>query len=160
MRGLMAVLACAALVGLSALGCSRYYESEGHQGHGRAMSSPHGSSPSVEAVVPRVKKLIDETVKDPNRAKQVEGILQELIAEVKKTNEETRGFHEQLNALNSDYDAKREQFEKVVSQLNNTRSERAQKIIDMRFKIRDLLTAEEWKDLNEKMLKLRTRHEG
>jgi uncharacterized coiled-coil DUF342 family protein len=159
MRVLMAVLSCALFVGLSAVGCSRYYETEGYKGHGREMSSAHGG-PSVEAVVPRVKKLIEETVKDPNRAKQVEDILQELITEVKKTNEETRGFHEQLNALNADYDAKREQFEKIVSQLNNTRSERAQKIIDMRFKIRDLLTVEEWKDLNDKMLKLRTRHEG
>jgi uncharacterized coiled-coil DUF342 family protein len=159
MRMILAVLSCAVFVALSAFGCSRYYESEGHKGHGRDMSSAHGA-PSVEAVVPRVKKLIEETVKDPSRAQQVEGILQDLITEVKKTNEETRGFHEQLNALNADYDAKREQFEKIVSQLNNTRSERAQKIIDMRFKIRDLLTAEEWKDLNEKMLRLRTRHEG
>jgi hypothetical protein len=156
MRPIIVMLSFAIVV---SVGCSRYYDNPHAGGYTKEKGSAH-SGPSVEAVAPRVKKLIEETVKDPNRAQQVEGILQDLVAEVQKTNEETRGFHEQLNALNANYDAKREQFEKIVTQLNNTRAERAQKIIDMRFKIRDLLTVEEWKDLNDKMLRLRSRHEG
>jgi hypothetical protein len=117
-------------------------------------------TPSVEAVIPEVSRLVQETVKEPSRAQQVEGLLQDLIKEVRKTNQETRGFHEQLNVLNADYDAPRDKFEQVVKELNQTRADSAARILDMRFKIRSLMTAQEWKDLNDKMIRLREQQEG
>jgi uncharacterized coiled-coil DUF342 family protein len=114
----------------------------------------------MEAVIPEVKRLVEETVKERSRAQQVEELLQDLVKEVRKTNQEARGYHEQLNALNADYDAPRDKFEKVVKDLQDARAESAAKILDMRFKIRSLMTAQEWKDLNDKMFRLREQHEG
>jgi len=132
--------------------------------HGRDMGgapSPHGrmgtayARPDVDAIVPEVNRMVEETVKDPGRAQQVETILQDLVKEVRIANQETRGFHEQLNALNANYDAKREQFERIVKDLQATRAERAAKILDMRFRIRELMTAQEWKNLTDKIFQLR-----
>lgn len=137
--------------------------------HGRDMGSapsPHGrmgaarSRPDMEAIVPEVKKMVEDTVKDQNRAQQVETILQDLVKEVRIANQETRGFHEQLNALNANYEAKREQFERIVKDLQDTRAERASKILDMRFRIRELMTAQEWKDLTDKIFQLRENRAG
>jgi hypothetical protein len=173
------------LIALPAFGCSRHEgPPPGHSSqmgasssqmpplsHGRDMGgprqgiSPHGSmrstdSPSMEAVIPEVKRLVEETVREPSRAQQVEDLLQDLVKEVRKTNQEARGYHEQLNALNADYDAPRDKFEKIVKELQDVRAESAAKILDMRFKIRSLMTAQEWKDLNDKMFRMREQHEG
>jgi predicted KAP-like P-loop ATPase len=78
---------------------------------------------------------------------------------VKQSAQQTRGYHEQLYSLNSDYQAKPEQFTKVLDELNNARMASGTKILGMRFKIRDLLTAQEWKDLTEEMAKSRVRYE-
>jgi hypothetical protein len=171
---------------ITAFGCSRHYEGpppgQGSQmtsdsgqrmpplSHGRDMGRqgypPHSremgsaQTPSMEAVIPEVRRLVQETVKEPDRAQQVEGLLQDLVKEVRKTNQETRGFHEQLNVLNADYDAPRDRFEQVVKELNQARVDSAARILDMRFKIRSLMTAQEWKDLNDKMIRLREQHEG
>jgi hypothetical protein len=126
-----------------------------------APPSPHGrmgaprSGPDVDAIVPEVKRMVEETVTDRSRAEQVESILQDLVKEVRLANQETRGFHEQLNALNANYDAKREQFEQIVKELQDTRAERAAKILDMRFRIRELMTAQEWKNLTDRIFQLR-----
>ena len=183
MRTTLSVLV--SLVIVTVFGCSRHHEgpppgqstqmgSSSSQmpplSHGRDMGprpgvSPHGNvrsaqSPSMEAVIPEVKRMVEETVKERGRAQQVEELLQELVKEVRKTNQEARGYHEQLNALNADYDAPRDKFEKIVKELQDTRAESAAKILDTRFKIRSLMTAQEWKDLNDKMLRLREQHEG
>jgi hypothetical protein len=134
-----------------------------HSGDYRSSTAPHGrmgrSGPDVDTIVPEVKKMVEESVTDPNRAQQVESILQDLVKEVRLANQETRGFHEQLNALNANYDAKREQFEQIVRELQDTRAERAAKILDMRFRIRELMTAQEWKNLTDRIFQLRE-HRG
>lgn len=114
---------------------------------------------SLERGTEEMNRLVEQTVKDPEKAKQVQGLLQEVKAEVKQSAQQTRGYHEQLYSLNSDYQAKPEQFTKVLDELNNARMASGTKILGMRFKIRDLLTAQEWKDLTEEMAKSRVRYE-
>jgi predicted KAP-like P-loop ATPase len=105
-----------------------------------------------------MKGLVEQTVKDPEKARQVQTTLEEIVAEVKRSTQQTRGFHEQLYALNADYQAKPEQFTKVLDDLNNSRMQSATKILGMRFKIKGMLTAQEWKDLTEGMEKARSRY--
>jgi len=114
---------------------------------------------SVSGVVPHVKQLVEENVKDPKKAAQVEGMVQEIAAEVKRSAQQTRGFHEQLNVLNNNYDAKPEQFMKILDELNNTRMASAGKILETRFKIKDMLSPEEWRNLTDAMQKARAKYE-
>jgi uncharacterized coiled-coil DUF342 family protein len=133
------------LVLSSVAGCSQY-----HQGRPGAYGEP-----TTQEVVAEVKRLVEENVKDPAKANQVQALIQEIVQEVRRSSQETRGFHEQLAALNANYDATPEQFTKILDQLNNARMESAAKILRTRFKIKELLTREEWKKLDDAMLKAR-----
>lgn len=134
---------------LSMVGCSGY-----HQGR------PGGyGEPASQEVVSQVKRLVEENVKDPQKASQAQELIQDIVKEVRKSAQETRGFHEQLAVLNANYDAPPEQFTKILDELTNVRMESAAKILRTRFKVKELLTREEWKNLNEAMLKTRQKHE-
>ncbi|MER3425516.1 MAG: hypothetical protein C4293_22040 [Nitrospiraceae bacterium] len=137
---------------LTGAGCARYH-------HGRPDVYGEGyGAPSPERVGAEVKQLVEQNVKDPEKARQAQALVQEIFEEVKKSAQETRGFHEQLNALNADYHATPEQFMKVLDELNNSRMASASKILGIRFKMRSLLTAEEWKNLSDAMNKARNRY--
>jgi Glu-tRNA(Gln) amidotransferase subunit E-like FAD-binding protein len=127
-------------------GCSKY-----HKGRPAASGEPSAQ----EVVVPEVKQLVEQNVKDPEKARRVQDIIREIVKEVRRSSQEVRGFHEQLAALNIDYNAKPEQFTRILDQLNNARMESAAKILGMRFKAKDILTPEEWKNLNDAMAKAR-----
>jgi hypothetical protein len=122
------------------------------------MGREHGEG-ALERGTEEMNRLVEQTVKDPDKAKQVQTILQDIKAEVRQSAQQTRGYHEQLYVLNSDYQAKPEQFTKVLDELNNARMTSATKILAMRYKIKDLLTAQEWKDLTDAMAKSRVRYE-
>ena len=137
------------LVLFSMVGCSRYHQ-------GRPGASGEATS---QEVVSEVKKLVEENVKDPEKARQVQALIQDIVKEVKKSGQETRGFHEQLAVLNANYDAPPEQFTKILDELTNTRMESAARILKTRFKVKEILTREEWKNLNDAMLKARQTRE-
>lgn len=115
-------------------------------------------APSPERVGAEVKRLVEQNVKDPEKSKQVQALVQEIIDEAKRSFQETRGFHEQLNALNADYHATPEQFMKILDELNNSRMASASKILGIRFKMKNLLTPEEWKNLSDAMNRARNRY--
>jgi erythromycin esterase-like protein len=145
----IAILAILAIL-MTTQGCARH----DYRMHG----GMHGDG-TMERMVPEVKQLVEQNVKDPEKAKQVQALVQDIVAEVKKSAQQTRGFHEQLAALNANYNAKPEEFTKILDQLNNSRMESATKILGTRFKIKDLLTAEEWKNLSDAMNKERRERE-
>ena len=149
MKHAKVLLILLSLVLLITAGCS---------GHHQGRPGGHGE-PTLQEVVPEVKHLVEQNVKDPEKATQVQAMVQDIAKEVRKSNQEVRGFHEQLASLNADYNAKPDQFLKILDGLNNTRMESAMKILTMRFKIKDMLTAEEWKNLNDAMIKVRQEHE-
>jgi hypothetical protein len=129
-------------------GCARHH-------HGPPGASGDGIT---QEVIPEVKKLVEANVKDPDKAKQVQAMVQDIVKEVKKSSQQVRGYHEQLAMVNANYDAKPEQFTKILDELNNARMQTATNILGMRFKIKDMLTPEEWKNLNDAMIKSRGEH--
>lgn len=133
---------------LTLAGCARHHGMMGSEYREKA----------AERGMAEMKGLVEQTVKDPNKAKQVQGLLDEIAAEVKRSYQQTRGYHEQLYKLNADYEAKPEQFTKILDDLNNSRMQTGTKILGMRYKMKGLLTAQEWKDLTEAMDKTRTRY--
>src|SRR5918996_4024583 len=131
MMRLMLMAVC--MIALVNAGCARY-----HQGR----SGGDEGAPR-ERVVPEMNKLVEQNVKDPAKAKQVQGMIQEIVGEVRRNGQETRGFHEQLYVLNANYNANREQFRKILDELAGVRAESANRILETRFKIKELLTPQE-----------------
>ena len=141
-------------VTLTMAGCTGHH---GHgMGHGMGM---HSGEAAVERGVVETNAMVDQTVKDPEKAKQAKAILQDIVAEVRSSAQTSRAFHEQMAVMNADYDAKPEQFTKVLDEMNNARMASATKILGLRFKMRALLTAQEWNELTGAMDKTRKRYQ-
>ena len=102
--------------------------------------------------------LIDRTVKDQEKAGQVKSIVSEIIAELKASREHDRAGHRRLYELSANYAATPEEFTKVLDDANNLRMQSAAKILSLRFRMKDLMTVEEWKALSDQMLAYSSRY--
>lgn len=134
---------------LAMAGCAR------HHGYGMGMLSGEAA---LERGVAETNELVDQTVKDPEKAKQAKAILQDIVAEARNSAQTSRAFHEQMTVLNADYDAKPAQFTKMLDEMNNARMASATKILGLRFKMKALLTVQEWNELTGAMDKTRKRY--
>lgn len=132
-------------------GCSSYHH------HGMAEGA------KAEAYWQKGQKdmeaLIDRTVKDPGKADQVKGIVGEIVTELKSGREQERAYHRQLYTLNASYTATSEEFTKILDEANNQRMRTSAKILGLRFKMKDLMTADEWKALSDQMLSYSSRYQ-
>lgn len=96
--------------------------------------------------------LIDRTVKDPAKATQVKALVGEVVTELKAGREQERAFHRQLYTLNASYTAPAEEFTKILDEANGQRMKTSAKVLGLRFKMKELMTADEWKGLSDQML--------
>lgn len=103
--------------------------------------------------------LISKTVKDPEKAKQVNAIVGEIVTELKAGREQERAYHRQLYTLNASYTATPEEFTKILDGGNNQRMRTSAKILTLRFKMKELMTADEWKTLSDQMLSYSGRYQ-
>lgn len=103
-------------------------------------------------------KLIERTVKDPAKAKQVTAISDEIVTELKSSKEHDHQHHRQLYELNANYRATPEEFMKIMDDANNERMRSATKVLGLRFKMKELMTPEEWKALTDEMTKYSARY--
>jgi hypothetical protein len=103
--------------------------------------------------------LVDRTVKDPGKAQQVKVIVGDIVKELKAGREQERDAHRQLYALNASYTASPEEFMKILDEANNQRMRRSSTILGLRFKMKELMTADEWKALSDQMLSYSSRYQ-
>jgi polyhydroxyalkanoate synthesis regulator phasin len=127
------------------------------QHHGAGTESSYREA-ALERGLAETNDLVDRTVKDPEKAKQAKATVQDIVNEVKQSFKTTRDYHQKLYALNVHYEATPEQFIKVLDEQNTERMASATRILGLRFKLKALLTAEEWKDLTDAMNTTRSRY--
>lgn len=140
--GLVAVLALA--------GCS--------SPHHRGMASEGKGDAYWQKGQQDMAALIDRTVKDQGKAAQVKSVVNDIVAELKASREQARAGHRRLYELNANYAATPEEFTKALDDANNQRMQSAAKILSFRFKMKDLMTVEEWKTLSDQMLAYSSRY--
>lgn len=139
------------LVALFALaGCSSYHH-HGMAGEGKGDAYWQKGQQDMAA-------LIDRTVKDQGKAAQVKAVVNDIVAELKASREQDRAGHRRLYELSANYAATPEEFTKALDDANNQRMQSAAKILSLRFKMKDLMTAEEWKALSDQMLSYSSRY--
>jgi len=128
----------------------------GHHGMG---SYGHGDRGyAAEKGTQEMSALVDQTVQDQEKAKQVKAIVGDIVAEVKETYRQNRQYHSKLYELNGNYEATPEEFTKILDEMSNSRMRSASKILGLRFKMKELLTAQEWRSLSDGMNNLRSRY--
>jgi hypothetical protein len=102
--------------------------------------------------------LIDRTVKDQGKGQQVKSIVNDIVAELKTRREQERALHRRLYELNANYEATPEEFARTLDEADDLRVQSVTKILSLRFKMRDLMTVEEWKALSDQMLAYSNRY--
>jgi hypothetical protein len=144
--GLLGVLAAAVLAG-----CSSYHH---HGAMGAGNSDAYWQKGQQDMAA-----LIDRTVKDPEKAKLVNGFVADIITELKEAREQERAYHRQLYTLNASYTTTPEEFSKILNESAQQRMGRSAKILSLRFKMKNLMTADEWKALADQMLSYSGRYQ-
>ena len=103
--------------------------------------------------------LIEQTVKEPEKSKQVKSIVGEIVTELKAGREQERAYHRQLYTLNASYAATPDEFSRILDEGNNQRMRTATKVLGLRFKMKELMTADEWKARSDRMLSYSRRYQ-
>ena len=146
-KRLLGVLTMAVLAG-----CSSYHHHHGMMGGSQGDAYWEKGRQDMEG-------LINRTVEDPDRAKQVNGLVGDIINELKAGHEQERSYHRQLYTLNANYTATPDEFTKILNEASQQRMGTSAKILTLRFKMKELMTAEEWKALTDKMLSYSGRYQ-
>lgn len=139
-------------------GCGGYQHGgmRHHGGEDRGSAAERGKQ--------EMMALVEKAVPDAEKAKRVQETIAEIMDEAKQSYRQNREYHQKLYDLNADYSATPEGFTKILDDLNNSRMRTGAKILALRFKIKEMLTAEEWKafsdGLNAARAKYRHGHEA
>jgi hypothetical protein len=144
---------CALMGVLVLAGCSSSYH------HHRGMTGGDKSEAYWQKGQQDMEGLINRTVKDPDKAKQVNVLAGEIIKELKASREQERAYHRDLYTLNASYTAAPEEFSKILNEANIQRMQSSARVLSLRFKMKDLMTADEWKALSDRMLSYSSRYQ-
>ena len=139
------ILAVAVISALAIAGCGRH--------HGRGDADAMG-----DRALKEISALIEKTVQDPEKAKRAQAVAAEIVDEVKQSYRQNRQSHRKLYDLNAHYEATPEEFTAILDEMNNNRMRSSTKILGLRFKLKELLTAQEWKALTDEMNSYRNRY--
>lgn len=104
--------------------------------------------------------LVEKHVQDPEKVKQVNVVMGEIITEIKSAREQHRQYHRALYELNANYAASPDEFTKILDELNNSRMRSSARILGLRFKMKGLLTAQEWAGLSGDLQSYGSRYYG
>lgn len=132
------------------VGCSSH-----HQGDDIREQSDYWSQASRDA-----SGLVEKHLHDPEKVKEANGVIGEIITEIKSAREQHRQYHRALYELNANYAASPEEFTKILDQLNNGRMRSAAKILGLRFRLKGFLTAQEWAGLSADLEAYGSRYYG
>jgi hypothetical protein len=148
-----AVKSLALIAGLALVaGCGHgSYHHGGGQGGG--MGQGHGADRGKE-----VMAAVEKAVADPEKAKRVQDALKQIMEEARQSYTQNRELHRKLYELNASYTAAPEEFTKILDELNNGRMRTGAKILAVRFKIKDMMTADEWKAFTDNLNASRARY--
>lgn len=140
----MVVVVLVGMVSLS--GCMGGYS----HGHGAKYREA-----ALERGLHETNELLARVVKDQEKAKQAQAVVADIVAEVKHSYQANQTYHQKLYALNAKYDATPEEFTPILDELNHARMGSASKILGLRFKLKSLMTAQEWAEFTSEMDKTR-----
>ena len=92
-----------------------------------------------------VRMLIKENIADEAKAKQMIDLIDALEVDMKAFGEERSEINSALVAKNADYNASREDMQKLYDDLNKKSEAMARKIAQLNVDMHKLSTPEEWK---------------
>jgi len=97
-----------------------------------------------------VRDAAEESIQDKDRAKQVVAITEQADEEFESFTENVEKLSKQLAQMNKDYNMTREEMDSFTIKANKNRKAFLDKYVELRFQMKDLITAEEWQAMHVK----------
>jgi hypothetical protein len=97
-----------------------------------------------DGMVIDIAKPVKKYVQDEARAEQVIAINKKMISEEAALNEDIAKARKQIAELNGNRLASEAEFAEIFAALDQKRADSFEKMVDSRFKMKELMTAEEW----------------
>ena len=99
----------------------------------------------VEDMQDRIK----DEIEDPDKKNEMLALIVQTEKDLEGLDRVFQKLYADMGTLNDNYNARPEEYQKVFSEFEAGRKKAHNRILDSRFKIRDLSTPEEWKELME-----------
>jgi hypothetical protein len=90
---------------------------------------------------------VSKNIEDPDKKTAMLALVDQVEKDLLEVDRVVQKFYANIGALNDNYNASPDEYRKVISEFEADQNEVRDRIIDIRFKMRDLSTAEEWKEL-------------
>ncbi len=133
---LFAVLALCVLLGLT-YGCSKFGKKE-----------KAGFEPGTEWV-DDMRARVAENIEDPGKKTRMLALVDQVEKDLLEVDRVVQKLYIDLDTLGDNYNSTPEEYRMVISEFEADRKEVRDRIIDSRFKMRDLSTPETWKELTD-----------
>jgi hypothetical protein len=131
---LFAVLALCVLLGLT-YGCSKFGKKD------EAKFKPGNE------YVEDMRDRVAENIKDPDKKTAMLAIVDQIEKDLWEVDRIVQKLYADVYALSENYNSTPDEFRKVISEFEAERQKTGDRIMDSRFKMRDLSTPEEWKKM-------------
>jgi hypothetical protein len=107
---------------------------------------PFSKEESRQRVLEEMRIYIGK-IQDPKRVEQLLVLVDALQQDLAELNRTVRKFGSDMRTLNVNYDATREDFDKMLDEYNTTRKGKQREILTSYLKMKELTTPDEWKSL-------------
>jgi len=94
--------------------------------------------------IEKVSDLIRETVSEPHRSEEILSLVNDMEKELKDFNKQLKKSSKTLAKLNRNHNSRREDLENVLDELNDRRINSQEKLLEIRFEMKERMSREEW----------------
>ncbi len=94
--------------------------------------------------IQKMRQAVSDAVTDHNRKDQMLELVDQMEGVLEGFNADLRAFVDRYTQLNRNYDASREELEKLFVDFQTRRMQAKERIFDLNFEAKALVTADEW----------------
>ena len=97
-----------------------------------------------QAFVDNISSFAKQNISERDRKKEILSLVDDMEGALEDFSEQLKDSGKRMVKLNRDHSSTRQVFEEVLDELNEGRISTQEKILDLRFKMKDRMTREEW----------------
>jgi hypothetical protein len=97
-----------------------------------------------QAFVDNIRSFAKQNISERDRKKEILSLVDDMEDALEDFSEQLKDSGKSMVKLNRDRSSTRQGFKEVLDDLNESRMSTQEKILDLRFKMKDRMTREEW----------------
>jgi predicted nucleic acid-binding Zn-ribbon protein len=97
-----------------------------------------------QGFVNRLNAFIQQSIIEPDRRNAISGDAGDMEKALEHFSKQLKKAAKRMVKTNEDHGSNRAEFEQILDELNQQRADTQQKILELRFSIRDQMSRKEW----------------